>query len=69
MVEARDTTVSAAAAREAVEFIGEADKFGINAEAFEGNKHLLALLDGAAVVIFVVDDFHGGFAIADVGDG
>ena len=37
VAKAGDAAVCAACAREAVEFIREADEFGVNAEAFEGN--------------------------------
>ena len=68
VIEPCNAAVGAANAREAVGFLGEANEFCFHASAFEGHKGLLALLNGTAMVMLVVDDECGSFGFTQIFD-
>lgn len=51
-----DAVLWLAGARHPVTFVGEADELDRFATPLEGDKHLLGLLDGAAVVLLLMLD-------------
>ena len=67
VMEAGNPPVGAACAREAVRLIGEAYHLGIYPQPFECYKGLFALFDGAAMIVFAVDQQGWRFGIANVG--
>ena len=66
MMEPGNASVGATTPREAVGFFGEAHHFAVYSKLFEGDEGLFPLFDGAAEVVFAVDDQGRGFGVADI---
>ena len=56
MIEPRNAPIGSPNARETMRFFGEAHELRLYTCAFERHEGLLTLLDGAAMVVLVVDD-------------
>ena len=68
MIQSDDAAIGASDAGESVRFFGEAHKLRICSCTFEGNKSLFSLFDGAAVIVFAVNDKRRRFAVTEIFD-
>ncbi len=66
MIQPRNAPIGSPDAREPMRFFGEAHEFRLHASAFERHEGLLTLLNGAAMVMLVVDNECGRLGFAQI---
>ena len=68
MIETCEASIGAPDTGESVRFFWEAHEFRFDPSSFESDEGLFALLDWAAMVMFVMDNERGGLGFAQIFD-